>query len=104
LPGDEDNLAALCGFLSTKAGAPLRLAGLVWIANSLQGISEDRHWYRDRTSAAFVDFLTTVITQDGVAAVAQAETRHALIDIVGLAVSKQLQAALALQDRLKGLL
>jgi hypothetical protein len=45
-----------------------------------------------------------VLTQDGVAAVAQAETRQALIDNVGLAVSKQLSAALALQDRLKGLL
>ena len=104
LPGDEDNLAALCGFLSTKAGAPLRLAGLVWIANALQGDSEDRRWYRDRTSAAFVEFLTTVITRDGVAAVAPPETRQALIDIVGLAVSKQLPAALTLQDRLKGLL
>ena len=104
LPGNEDNLAALCGFLSAKAGAPLRLAGLVWITNALQGDSQDRRWHRDGTSAAFVAFLTTVITQDGVAAVAQPETRQALIDIVGLAVSKQLSAALALQDRLKGLL
>jgi hypothetical protein len=48
--------------------------------------------------------LTTVITQDGASAVAQPETRQALIDLVGLAVSKQLSAALALQDRLKALL
>ena len=100
LPGDEDSLAALCGFLSTKAGAPLRLAGLVWMANALQA----RGWYRDRTSVSFVEFLTTVITQDGAAAVAQPETRQALIDLVGLAVLKQLSAALALQDQLKGLL
>jgi hypothetical protein len=104
LPGHEDNLAALCGFLSTKAGAPLRLAGLVWMANALQANSRDRAWYRDRTSVSFVEFLTTVITQDGAAAVAQPETRQALIDLVGLAVLKQLSAALALQDRLKGLL
>ena len=104
LSGDEDNLAALCGFLSTKAGAPLRLQGLVWIASTLLGDSEGRRWYRDRTSAAFVDFLSTVITEDGTAAVAQPETRQPLIDLVGFAVSKQLSTALAIQDRLKTLL
>jgi hypothetical protein len=104
LPGDEDNLAALCAFLSTDAGAALRLAGLVWIANALSGNSQARRWYHDRTSAAFVEFLTTVITRDGAAAVAQPETRQALIDLVSLAVLKQLSAALALQDRLQGLL
>ncbi|GAA4133919.1 hypothetical protein GCM10023067_55660 [Aminobacter aganoensis] len=115
LPGDEDNLAGLCGFLSTKAGQPIRLEGLVWIANAIQSASElarlanqgpaaDRHWYRDRTSAAFVEFLTTVVTENGPAAVAQPEIRQALIDLVGLAVSKQLSAAFALQDRLKSLL
>jgi hypothetical protein len=50
LPGDEDNLEAFCGFLSTKAGAPLRLEGLVWIASTLQSGSQSRRWYRDRTS------------------------------------------------------
>lgn len=115
LPNDEDNLAGLCGFLSTKAGQSLRLEGLVWIANSIQGASAlarlagqgpvaDRHLYRDRTSAAFVEFLTTVITENGPTTVAQPETRQALIDLVGLAVSKQLSAALAIQDRLKSLL
>ncbi|MBA8909892.1 ATP-binding protein [Aminobacter ciceronei] len=115
LPNDEDNLAGLCGFLSTKAGQSLRLEGLVWIANSIQGASAlarlagqgpvaDRPLYRDRTSAAFVEFLTTVITENGPTTVAQPETRQALIDLVGLAVSKQLSAALAIQDRLKSLL
>jgi hypothetical protein len=104
LPGAEDNLAAFCSFLSTKAGAPLRLEGLFWIASALQGDSGGRHWYRDGTSAAFVEFLTTITTQDGTAAVAQPETRQALIDLVGLAVSKQLAGALALQDRLRTLL
>ena len=115
LPSDEDNLAGLCGFLSTKTGQPLRLEGLVWIASAIQGASDlarlagkgagaDRHWYRDRTSAVFVELLTTVITEDGPAAVAQPETRQALIDLVGLAVSNQLSAALAIQDRLKSLL
>jgi hypothetical protein len=104
LPGDEDNLAAFCNFLSTKAGAPLRLEALAWISSALEADSAGRRWYRDRTSEAFVEFLTTVITQDGTAAVTQQETRQALIDLVGLAVSKQLSAALALQDRLRTLL
>jgi hypothetical protein len=104
LPGDEDNLAAFCNFLWTRTGAPLRLEGLVWIANALQGDSGARTWYRDGTSAAFVEILSTVITEDGAAAVAAPETRQALIDLTGLAVSRQLSAALALQDRLKALL
>jgi hypothetical protein len=51
-----------------------------------------------------VEFLTTVITENGATAVAAAETRQALIDLTGLAVSRQLSTALALQDRLKRLL
>jgi hypothetical protein len=104
LPGDEDNLAALCNFLSTRTGAPLRLEGLVWIANALRGDPDGRNWHRDRTSAAFVEFLSTVVTEDGATAVATSETRQALIDLTGLAVSRQLSAALAIQDRLTRLL
>jgi hypothetical protein len=104
LPGDEDNLAALCNFLSTQAGMPLRMDGLIWIAESMRGDSSGHNWYRDRTSAAFVEFLNAVITSDNSEAVAKLETRKALIDLIGLAVSRQLPAALALQDRLKALL
>jgi hypothetical protein len=104
LPGDEDNLAGFCNFLSTRAGAPLRLEGVVWIANALRGDCGARTWYRDRTSSAFVELLSTIIVGDGVAAVAARETKQALIDLTGLAVSRQLSAALALQDRLKSLL
>lgn len=104
LPGDEDNLAAFCNFLSTQTGVPLRLEGLVWIANSLRDDPGARDWYRDRTSAAFVELLSTVITEDGTVMVAASQTRQALIDLTGLAVSRQLPAALTIQDRLKGLL
>ncbi|MET4483663.1 hypothetical protein [Bradyrhizobium sp. F1.13.3] len=104
LAGDEDNVAGFCSFLSTRAGKPLRFRALVWIADELRGHSEVRSWHRDRTSAAFVDFLGTVLTEDGTAAVATANTKEALMDLVGLAVSGQLTAASALQDRLKALL
>jgi hypothetical protein len=104
LVGDEDNLAAFCNFLSTPTGAPLRPQGLVWIANSLRGASAAREWYRDATSAAFVEFLRVVITEDASAAVSTPDIRQALIDLTGLAVSRQSPAALALQDRLKNLL
>ena len=104
LPGDEDNLAAFCNLLSTKAGAPLRLDGLIWITDALRAGSDGRDWYRGRTSAAFVEFLTTVITENGANGVAAPATRQALIDLTGLAVSRQLSGALALQDRLKALL
>jgi hypothetical protein len=104
LAGDEDNLAAFCNFLSTKVGAPLRLDGLMWIATALRSSSEGRRWYRDGTSTAFVEFLTKVVTENGRVAVATPEARQALIDLTSIAVSRQLQAALAVQDRLKALL
>jgi hypothetical protein len=104
LPGDEDNLAAFCNFLSTRTGASLRLEGLGWVANALRADAGRRDWYRDGTSAAFVEFLSTIITEDGAAAVATPETRQALIDLTGLAVSRQLSVALAIQDRLTQLL
>jgi hypothetical protein len=63
LPSDEDNLAAFCNYLSTRTGAPLRLEGLIWIANALRGDSGGRDWHRDRTSAAFVEFLSSIITR-----------------------------------------
>jgi hypothetical protein len=104
LPAAEDNLAGFCSFLATRAGKPLRLKGLIWIADALRSRSDERSWYRDQTSAAFVDLLGTIITEDGAAAVAGTDTKQALMDLVGLAVSRQLSAALALQDRLKTLL
>jgi hypothetical protein len=39
LQGDDDNLAGLCGFLSTAAGRVLRLDGLLWIAEAIKGAS-----------------------------------------------------------------
>jgi hypothetical protein len=61
-------------------------------------------WYRDSTSAAFVEFLTTIAAENSAVALATPETRQALIDPTGLAVSRQLSAALTLQDRLGSLL
>jgi hypothetical protein len=51
-----------------------------------------------------VEFLSTVVTESGPETVGKPETRQALIDLTGIAVSRQLSAALAIQDRLKGLL
>jgi hypothetical protein len=79
LPGDEDNLAGFCSFLSTGAAKPLRVMSLVWIADALRSHSDSRSWYRDRTSAAFLDFLGTVLTEDGPAVVATADAKQALI-------------------------
>ena len=74
LSGDEDNLAGFCNFLCTKAGAPLRLDGLVWIANALRAGSDGRSWYRDRSAAAFVELLTTIVTENAATAVGVPET------------------------------
>ena len=104
LPGHEDNLGDFCTFLATPAGVPLRLEGLVWISNALGSDCGARTWNRNRTSEALMELLNSTIAGNGQAALAAPDTRQALIDLTGLAVSRQLPAALALQDRLKSLL
>jgi len=103
LPADEDSLAGFCGFVGTRAGEPLRLDGLLWIAKALQK-PEGSKWYRGRTSSAFMEFLGALVTETGDEVLNRQDTRQALLDLLAVAVSRQLPAALALQDRAKKLL
>jgi hypothetical protein len=104
LGSDEDELSGLCGFLDSKAGAPLRKQGLLWITEAIRSNTRTGKWYRDRTGAAFVSFLGTVVAESLAEVASDEPARQALLELIGHAAARQLPSALALQERAKGLL
>jgi hypothetical protein len=105
LTGDEDNLAGFCGFLGTDAGGPLRMDGLQWIAQAMKVNSDLGKWFRDHTSNAFMEFLNVLVSEHAaeLARDDNDKARQALLDLSAHAVSRQLPAALALQERIRRL-
>jgi len=103
LTSDEDNLAGFCGFLSTEAGKPLRIDGLQWIADAMKANPNLGKWFRDRTSSAFMEFLDVLVSEHVAELARDGKARQALLDLAALAVSRQLTAALALQERIRRL-
>jgi hypothetical protein len=103
LSGNEDNLAGLCSFLSSAVGRPLRRDGLRWIADAMKAKPEIGNWYRDRASNAFMEFLDVLVSEHAAELVADQASRQALLDLVAHAVSRQLTAAQALQERIRRL-
>jgi hypothetical protein len=100
LSGDEDNLAGLCSFLTASAGEPLRLEGLRWIAGTIKANPETGKWFRDRASNAFMEFLDVMVSEHAAELSMDEEGRPSLLDLVAHAVSRQLTAAQALQERI----
>ena len=98
LTRDEDNLAGFCAFLATEAGKPLRMDGLQWIADAMKSGADVGKWFRDRTSNAFMEFLDVLVSEHA-AELSQHKARQALLDLVAHTVSRQLPAALVLQER-----
>lgn len=95
LARDEDNLVALCYFLASSTGRPLRIDGLGWLE---QAVVTDP-WYRPEMGNALVEFLNVVLTQDAQAVRANVPARDAFFALVARLVEKQVPAALALQER-----
>jgi hypothetical protein len=101
LTGDEDNLAGFCEFIAAKIGAPLRIDALQWIADAMRAHPKVGKWFRDRTSNAFMEFLDVVVSEHAAALSKDDKSRRALLDLAAHAVSRQLTAALALQERIR---
>jgi hypothetical protein len=101
LTGDEDNLAGFCEFLATKVGTPLRIDGLQWIADAIKANPNLRRWHRDRTSNAFMGFLDVLVSEHAAELSKNDKSRQALFDLAAHAVSRQLTAALTLQERIR---
>jgi hypothetical protein len=100
LTRDEDNLAGFCGFLSSEVGKPLRVDGLRWISDAMKAEPETGKWFRDRTSSAFMEFLDVLVSEHTAELSGDAGARQALFELVAHAVSRQLTAAQALQERI----
>jgi hypothetical protein len=100
LTSDEDNLAGFCGFLGSEAGKPLRLYGLRWIYDAMKADPETGKWFRDRASNAFMEFLDVLVSEHATELSKDAGARQAMLDLVAHAVSRQLTAAQALQERI----
>ena len=98
---EEDNLGALCHFLQSDAGAPLRIDGLSWVCQAaLHDETRGGRWYRDRTGSALVEFLDVLVTQ-GAAEIAENQAvRDSLVRLAAHLAAKQTPAALALQERI----
>jgi hypothetical protein len=103
LGSDEDNLAGLCGFLGTEAGKPLRIQAVRWLADAMKADAEIGKWYRDRTSSAFMEFLDVLVAQHASELSQDKGARDALLELAAHAVSRQLTAALELQERIRRL-
>lgn len=99
----EDNLAGFCGFLATEAGKPLRVDGLRWIADAMKANPDLGKWFRDRTSNAFIEFLDLLVSEHAAELAQDDSARQMVLDLSALAMSRQLTAALALQERIRQL-
>jgi hypothetical protein len=100
LTSDEDNLAGFCGFLGTKVGASLRMDGLRWIEEAMKAKPQIGKWYRERTSNAFMEFLDVLVLEHTAELSSDEKSRRALLDLVAYAVSRNMPAAQALQERI----
>ena len=60
-------------------------------------------WFKDRTSNAFMEFLDVLVSERPAELARDANARQALLDLSAHAESRQLTAALALQERIRRL-
>jgi hypothetical protein len=104
LTSDEDNLAGFCGFLGSGVGKPLRVDGLRWISDAMKANPETGKWFRDRTSSAFMEFLDILVSEHAAELSKNEGSRQALLNLAAHAVSHQLTASQALQERIVRLL
>ncbi|MGB7099659.1 MAG: hypothetical protein WBD95_12965 [Xanthobacteraceae bacterium] len=100
LSREEDNVTGLCFFLASSTGCSLRIRGLGWLQEAVAA----EPWYRAEMGNALVEFLNATLTQDADELRANVPARDALLDLVAILVSKQVAAALALQERARRLL
>src|SRR5262249_16270168 len=95
LSREEDNVTDLCFFLASSTGRSLRMKGLGWLHQAVTAES----WYRPGVGNALVEFLNVMLTQDAAQLRSDSTARDASLALVGLLVSRQVPAALALQER-----
>ncbi len=103
LARDEECVTRFSYFLATECGAPLRLAGLQWIAEMLKVNNPSGGWYRDGTGDALIQLVNTSLGLNAQALAEDSQARQALLDIVAALATKNTPPVLALQERIKKL-
>jgi len=101
LTRDEECVTRFCYFLTTKFGTPLRLDGLRWLADMLTEREPSSRWYRESTGEALVELVAAAISSDAQALSQHTEARQALVDLAAVLATRNIPAALALQERIK---
>jgi hypothetical protein len=76
---------------------------MLWIAEAMKKKTDARAWYRERTSNAFMSFLDVLVSDHAADLVRDDKARQALLDLAAQAVALQLDAAQALQERIRRL-
>jgi hypothetical protein len=71
------------------------MKGLGWLQQAVTA----RDWYRPAMGDALIEFLNVTLTQDTQALRSDTAARDAFLALAALLISKQLPAALALQER-----
>ncbi|MET4232615.1 ABC-type cobalamin/Fe3+-siderophores transport system ATPase subunit [Bradyrhizobium sp. LA6.10] len=101
---DDDNVTALCSFLSSSTGKPLRFDGLNWLQAALSG---DHSVYIGGNSNAFdsmVHLFDVILSEDISTLSFDTQARSTFLSLVDILVAKQVPAALTLQERARRLL
>lgn len=101
---DDDNVSAICEFLSSSTGKLLRFDGLRWIHTALVGDNPVYISGSSRALESLVHLLDTTLTEDLPTLSADSVPRSTFLALVDILVAKQTPAALALQERARRLL
>ena len=80
------------------------MQGLLWIADGMKANADLGKWFRDGTSNAFMEFLNVLVSEPAGELSRDDRARQALLDLAAHAVSRQLTAALTLQERIRRLI
>ena len=98
---EEDNVAGFAYFLAGEFAATLRLEGVQWIAAGMADGTVFARFYRDRAGPALVELLHTMINENSAELQRNRPALDAVIAIAAVLAAKTVNAALALQERIK---
>lgn len=101
---DDENVSALCAFLSSATGKRLRFEGLCWLHAALVGDDAVYIGWRSGSLEAMVNLLDVILADDILALSSDAAARSTFLALIDVLVAKQVSAALTLQERARRLL
>ncbi|MEN3976917.1 hypothetical protein [Emcibacter sp. SYSU 3D8] len=98
---EEDNVAGFAYFLAGGFAATLRLEGVQWIASGIADGTVSTRFSRDQAGPALVELLDTVTNENSAELQRNRLALDAVIAIAAVLAAKNVNASLALQERIK---